>query len=158
MISRVRFRNGRPDTRTRRSQADRPNPLDPLLKNLAALKEYFSHYVAVRADTARLRIRNVLGVLILASIGLVAGATGLVVAVVLLLDGTCNGLTVLLGGRLWAGQLLTGALVLAGAACGVLIGLKVWTRTASHQLRKKYELRGRTQCAAFERDVSQGGQ
>jgi hypothetical protein len=136
------------------SDAPGQSPIEPLLKNLAALAEYFSYYLAVRADSLRLRMRRAVAWAIVAAIALLAACTVLVVAVVLLLAGMANGLAVLCGGRLWAGQLLVGFIVLFGAGLAIGIGSARQIRASLRQTRDKYEQWQSKQRAKFGEDVA----
>jgi len=102
-----------------------PHPLDPLLKDLAELRQHLSHYIAARADAAKLRMRTVVMYALLGLVGGLAGAVGLATAVVLLVSGISDGLTQLFGGRVWAGELTTGVLFL------LLAGAAIWAATTN---------------------------
>jgi ABC-type multidrug transport system fused ATPase/permease subunit len=132
-----------------------PSPVQPLLKNLAALAEYLSYYLAVRADSLRLRLRRALVWTLVAATALLAASTALVVAVVLLLSGVANGLSALCGGHLWAGQLLAGFIVLFGAGLAIAILAARQIQASLRQTRDKYEQRQSKQRAEFGEDVAE---
>jgi ABC-type multidrug transport system fused ATPase/permease subunit len=132
-----------------------PSPIEPLLKNLAALAEYFSYYLAVRADGLRLRVRRAVAWAIVAVIALLTACTALAVAVVLLLAGMANGLAALCGGRLWAGQLLVGFIVLFGAGLAIAIGSARQIQASLRQTKDKYEQWQSKQRAKFGEDVAE---
>jgi hypothetical protein len=131
------------------------SPVEPLLKNLAALAEYFSYYLAVRADSLRLRLRRAVAWTLVAAIALVAACTALVVSVVLLLSGVANGLIALCGGRVWAGQLLAGFIVLSGAGSLIALVAARQIQASLRQTRDKYEQRQSKQRAVFGEDVGE---
>jgi hypothetical protein len=98
-----------------------------LLRQFHELKEYFAYYLSAKADRARLGVRNALVSLTLAALAFIVVASLCVAAIWLVLTGTAAGLGVFLGNRPWAGNLLTGLLLvaaLAGGLCGIVISLK----------------------------------
>jgi hypothetical protein len=116
-----------------------PHPLEPLLAHLTQLQTHVSHYLQATADKLRLSVRQAA---VWAALGLVAavvGATVLVTATVLLLSGAANGIAASLGGRLWAGQLIVGSLVLIGTALAGWLGLRSLTASSRRKTIDKYE-------------------
>jgi hypothetical protein len=143
------------------SPADRlppPNhPSDALreaMTKLSEVREFAAYYVAVRMDAVKATVRNVGIYAALGLIGLVAGAAVIATAAVLLLVGVSGAFAALLGGNQWLGAIITAVLVFALLAAGVVIGLKMLTRSFKSSTVKKYEERQRRQRQQFQgRDV-----
>lgn len=130
-----------------------PNPLQPLFKHLAEMREYVAYYLATSADSVKLSVRNAVLYAVLGCLGLIVGAALLVTAAVLTLDGIADGLTRLLDGHAWAAKLITGASVLALSALGAWLGLKSLMNSSRQKTIDKYEQRLQQQRAAFGHDV-----
>lgn len=116
-----------------------PHPLEPLLAHLAELKAQALHYLQASADRVRLSARQAA---IWGAIGLLAalvGATMLITATVLTLQGAANGIAAALGGRLWAGQLIVGLCVLGGAALTCWLASRKLAETSRRKTMGKYE-------------------
>lgn len=129
------------------------DPLAQVRLCLAELRDYAAYYLAARADALKLQARTIA---IYAALGLTAGIAGagaLITAVVLALGGVANGFAQLLGGRVWAGQLITGLGVLLIAAATIVFGLRYLTNSSRGRTKKKYELWRNDQRAQFGHDV-----
>lgn len=119
--------------------AARPDPLAGVQESFAALMLYAAHYFAALRDLAITRVRlavfwGVVGMLVL-----FAAATAAIVAVTLVLCGIALGLADLLGGRLWAGALITGSVFLAGCGVAAVVSYR-WMISQWHgQMAAKYE-------------------
>jgi len=117
------------------------------------MREYVSYYLATSADSVKLSVRNAVLYAVLGGLGLVVGAAMLVTAAVLVLNGIADGLTRLLDGHAWAGQLITGVVVLALAALASWFGIKRLMNSSRQKTIDKYEHRLHQQRAAFGHDV-----
>jgi len=125
-----------------------------LLRQLRELCEYVSYYFSARADSAKVGLRNVLLGMTLAALAFVVVAGLCVSAVWLVLMGTAEGLGVLFGNRPWAGNLLTGLLLVAGLGggiCGIVIKLK---KTARERTVAHYENRQSRQQVRYGHNVA----
>lgn len=121
---------------------------------LAELREFAGYYVAVRLDALKTSVRNAGIYAALGLIGLAAGAAVVATAAALLLLGIAGGFAALLNGRMWLGAIITAVLVFGLMAFGVVIGLKVLTKSFKSSTVKKYEERQRRQRQQFQgRDV-----
>lgn len=129
------------------------DPLAPLRIYLAELQDYAAYYLAARADALKLQARTILTYGVLGLMAGMAAAAGLITAVVLALGGIANGLGQLMGGRIWAGQLITGLGVLIIAAATVVIGLRSVTNSSRRRTMAKYEHWRNQQRAQFGHDV-----
>src|SRR5947208_14581835 len=89
-----------------------------VVDKLGELGEYAGHYLAAKSDAFKLTMRNVAVMAALGIIGLIAAGGLVVTAVVLLCVGIAHGIAALLGGRMWAGELITGVLLLGLLAGG----------------------------------------
>jgi hypothetical protein len=126
-----------------------------LTHDLAALQAYALHYVAARADAIRAKVKSVIAWAALGLAGGLAAAAGLIVAVYLALQGIAEILGLALGGRYWAGELITGFGVLILAGAGAAIGLRYWLNLSRRQAKEKYERRRTQERIALGRDVAQ---
>jgi hypothetical protein len=147
-----------PEPYVRAGAAEGPagqDPLATLRRALAELQDYVAYYLAARADALKLQVRTIL---IYVALGLVAGLAGagaLITAMVLTLNGVANGLALLLGGHIWAGQLIAGLGVLILAAVTIVFGLRYLTNSSRGRTMKKYEHWRTDQRAQFGHDVVQ---
>ncbi len=124
-----------------------------MLNRVAEMRAFAAHYSAARIDRLRLSMRDaaMTGAGLIVA-GILAGAAG-VVAIVLVLEGLTDGLTLLLDGRVWAAELIVGVVVL------VILGAAGWLAYASANARlrrnriAKYEARKTEQRLKFGRDV-----
>jgi hypothetical protein len=132
-----------------------PDPLPPIMAHLAELREYFSHYVSITRDQFKLSLRNLVLYASLGLLGAVAGTAMLVTAAVLLLQGCVNGLEVLLGGRLWAAQLIVGAIVLTAAGIAAWRFAVGFTESTRKSMVDKYDERHLAQRNRFGHDVQE---
>jgi hypothetical protein len=138
---------------TQRQATPGPHPLDPLIASLKALQAYVSYYLAIRTESLKVKIRQAALMAAMGLLGLLAGAGLVIYAVVLLLSGIAEGLTVLFGNRAWAGDLLTGGLFLAIVFGGMYAGMRIWTKISWRKTEEKYERRRNQQRADLGRDV-----
>nr|AXL05498.1 hypothetical protein ACD_62C00083G0012 [uncultured bacterium] len=116
--------------------------------------EYLGHYFAARSDLWRIRSSKLAWNL---AAGIGAGVVGVslaAVAAACLLAGIAGGLTALLGGRAWAGDLLTGILVLASAGIGFTLIRKRAESARRRRLFAKYEQRHDSQLQRYGHDMS----
>jgi hypothetical protein len=119
--------------------ASGPHPLEPLLANLTELQTHVNHYVQATADGLRLTARQLALKAALGVLGLVVGVAMLVTAAVLALQGAAGGIAAALGGRIWAGQLITGLTLL------LLVAVAAWwltssmTKSSRRKTLEKYE-------------------
>jgi hypothetical protein len=93
-----------------------------------------------------------------AGLGVLAGVTGaaaLVVAVVQILYGISEGIAILLGGRAWAGNLITGVVVIGATVIAVRLVISRMTGESRRQRMEKYERIQDQQRAELGIDVAQ---
>lgn len=127
------------DLRLLRPQADSVGPLQLLIANARALVESLSELAAAEFDLARLRVRNlVLRCVLIVAAGIVAVLT-FAASVVILLVGIAQGLGQALGGRVWLGYLLTGALGVVFIAGFIWLLEARARRTSLNKQKAKYE-------------------
>jgi len=132
-----------------------PDPIPPIMAHLAELREYLSHYVGVTRDQFKLSLRNLVLYVLLGLLGAVAGIAILVTAAVVLLQGCVHGLEALLGGRLWAAQLIVGAVVLTAAGIAAWRFAVRFTESSRKSMVEKYEQRHQAQRNRFGHDVQE---
>lgn len=120
---------------------------------LGEIREYISYYLAAKADAFKLSLRTAVFYAALGVIGLIGGAAAIVVAVALLLVGGAHGIGAALGDRMWLGDLILGAVVLALLALGARIAISKVFGASRKQTVEKYESRKREQRTRFGHDV-----
>jgi hypothetical protein len=95
-------------------------------EQLGEAREYIGFYLRTRVEMLRLTVRNFLFLGVLTTVAVLLGAALLVTAVVLLCRGVAEGLSILLGGNAWAGDLVTGVvllIVVAAAIYGTIVAI-----------------------------------
>jgi hypothetical protein len=123
-----------------RTAVDDPGFAD-VKRHLDQAREQAGRYVTAQLDRVRALVRNVVLFGVLAAAGAVIGATVLVTAAVLLCVGTADGIGELLGGRLWAGDLIVGGVVLAIIVAGGFLFVRRIVGSARRQTMQSYEKR-----------------
>jgi hypothetical protein len=132
-----------------------PQAVKTAFEQLGELKAYLAYYLAAKADSMRLTLRRAGIFAALGLVGLFALGALVVTAVVLVCGGIAQLLTVAFGGRAWAGNLVTGTVVLALLGLGIWLGLRRVTQGSRERTVKNYELRRKRQRADFGHDVAQ---
>ena len=132
-----------------------PHPLDGVMRRLAEMREYLLDYLEARGDAFKLRarqtaVRAALGVLAL--VGLFAAVA---YATVMILSGTAGGIGAALGGRLWAGQLITGLALFLFLGLAAWQGIRRINQTSRRSTIDKYERKHLQQRARVGEDVRQ---
>jgi hypothetical protein len=105
------------------------------------LRRHADWYLQATADSFRLTVRQMALRGVLAVLGLVVGVAFLVTASVLTLNGLAGGIAVALDGRLWAGQLITGLVLLIGVALASWLAIRKITANSRRRTIEKYERR-----------------
>lgn len=141
----------------------RMNPMPPVdhpsdaireaMAKVAELREFVAYYVSAKLDALKVTIRNLGIMAALGLIGGVAGATVIVMAVVLLIRGIAGAFADLFPRHPWIGDLITAVIFLAILVIAILVGMRILTRTFKTGTVHKYELRQRQQRQQFGRDV-----
>src|SRR5687767_9373499 len=124
-------------------------------RRLQELQEYVSYFISAKTDSIKLTVVNGVIYAALGVVGLFAGATLVVTAVVLACIGVAGALAALFGNRPWLGNLITGVLLLGILGAAVVIGLKKLTGASKERTLKKYAARQQQQRAKFGADVEQ---
>jgi membrane protein implicated in regulation of membrane protease activity len=152
---------GTMDTNGARAYAP-PNEQEPtptealhrLQQQIAELREYLTHFVSAKVDGIVLSVRQLAMWGIVGVAGVIALAGLIITALVLLLDGAATGVALLLGGRLWLGQILVGGVVLALLALGMILGMRAWQRRWHLQKVQQYDERQLQQRHIFGHSVA----
>jgi hypothetical protein len=134
-------------------EASESDGLKLALKQFRELGEYFSYYVTAKADIVKLSLWAIALRVVLAALAFVTGAALIISASWLVLSGVAQGLGVLFGDRLWAGNMTTGLLVLAALALGVYCAVSKIMKISRERTIQKYEERQALQRKEFGRDV-----
>lgn len=123
------------------------------LRRIGQLREFAAYYASARIDAIKASIRDAGIYAALGLIGVLAAGSIVVVAISLLLIGIAGAFAALLGGRVWLGQIITGAIFLAVLAIGAMVGIRVLRRWFHSKMVQKYEERQRQQRERFGQDV-----
>jgi hypothetical protein len=135
---------------------DNRHPVDDLVKHLAELRDYAAYYLETRKDQLRISLTQLLIYAALGALALAIGVCAVGMATALVLLGVSGGLGELLGGRVWAGALVTGLVALGGLAAVVYFGLRRMTHTSQQRLADKYERRREDFRSRYGREVGAG--
>jgi hypothetical protein len=124
---------------------------------IAELKEYASYYVAAKVDSVKASARTAVLYAVLGVVGGLIGIGLLITAAVFFLDGLAGAIGALFPARhgWWAGRLIVGVLVIAGALGGAMFLVKRVTGSSRKRTIEKYEARRREERAQFGRDVQE---
>ena len=121
---------------------------------MGELGEYASYLISAKVDGYKVLARNLGIYAVLGVVGLIAGVTVVVTAVVLLLLGLAMAIGKAFDpDQFWVGAVIVGVVVLGGLAGGVIFGMKWLSSTSRTALVRKYEERQRQQRDKFGRDV-----
>jgi len=127
--------------------------LGMLRERLAQLADYARYYLASRRDAVKLVVKRGIFFAIAGLLAVFALAALLVTAVVLICQGVAEGLSVLLGHR-WAGDLLTGLILIGGIAAIAMIAYKI-VGSRSHRLTmERYAELRQKQREQYGQDIS----
>ncbi len=125
-----------------------------LILQVGELREYVSYLVAARVDAIKASARKIAVLAALGVVGLVALVALVATSVVLLLTGFSEGLGILVGGRLWLGNLIIGLFFLVLLFGGGLVAMGYVKKVSRERTIRKYEERQGRQRARFGRDVT----
>jgi len=142
------------------AEADRSPPaaspataLQILLRLVRESIEYGKYYLRVKLARLQLTLATAILVIALVLAGGLAGLAMVITASVLLVRGVAELLTEFLGGHEWAGDILTGVLILAGILAGTYLGVKGATRGLRSGFAATLESLRREQRERFGTDV-----
>src|SRR4051794_16556902 len=126
-----------------------PDAFAEAMQRLGEVREYASYLAVAEIDKLKLKVRRIA---VLAAAGIVAGILGLAIlvsAAAILLQGIAGFIGELLGGRPWAGAIITGGGILALTALGAWLRLRAWQAATFKALQKRYEYRKQKQRGQF---------
>ena len=136
-----------------------PEALKDVSTRLSELGEYVSYYLGAKVDGVKVSLRNAGIYAGLGVIGLMAGGGFVVTLIVLLLRGIAGGIGAIFEpDRPWAGELITAALFLSAMGIGVMMALKMLTKSSRERTAKKYAARQQQERSKFGTDVRQRSQ
>ena len=131
-----------------RDAAEDPGMADAVresLRSFGDLAEAVGHLLSAKIDQFKLSVRTLIIYAVLGVIGVFAGVTILVVAVVFLFIGAAHGLGAVLGGREWLGDLIVSLIVLGAALITLTFGLNKFKTASRRRTMRKYEDRRKGQ-------------
>jgi hypothetical protein len=132
-----------------------PHPLEPLLKQVAMMREFALHYVEVQKDAAKSAVRRLVFKAILGLMAGIIGGTILIASVVMLADGLAELVSVAAGARPWVGKLVVGGVVILTVGLATWIFISRLLRAEREKIIRKYESLHHAQRAKFGSDVTQ---
>jgi hypothetical protein len=150
--------SGSPEPKSDRlGNGDEPveSPIDAFrdaAERLAELMSYVSYYISAKADQLRISVRKLWMYAGAGLVGLLAGATAIVMGVGLLCLGVAYALSAAFG-RPWLGFLVAGFLIVALLAAGAFVGYIMITRSSRKRMVEKYEQFQQQQRLEFGKDV-----
>lgn len=136
-----------------RASAHPADAIREAFHRIGQLREFAAYYVSARIDAIKASVRDAGVYAALGLIGVLAAGSVVAVAIGLLLVGIAGAFAALLGGRLWLGQIITGAIFLAILAIASMIGMRVLRRWFHSKMVQKYEERQRQQRERFGQNV-----
>ncbi len=125
---------------------------------VSELRTYFAYWMSAQRDRAKLKLRNIAIMAALGVIGLIALATVIVYAVIMLMGSLGMGLAELFGlinpRLMFLGPLLLGAIVLAGLGWGMMFAMNKVFGLSHTKTQEKYDAQRTQQRVRFGHDVS----
>lgn len=134
-----------------------PSPeeaLHRLLRQIAELQAYLTHFVSAKVDSVVLSARQLVMWAVLGTVGLLALAGLLITAIVLFLQGASAGLARLFHTGPWLGQLVVGVVIILLLLLGMVLGVRTWQRRWRQQKVQQYDERQLQQRDAFGHSVA----
>jgi hypothetical protein len=131
------------------------HPVEPLLEQIAIVREFALHYVEAQKDLLRSAIRRAVLKILVATVAAVVGITFVVACTIMLAEGLAELISIAAGDRAWVGNLAVGGGVLLMLAVIVISYVTRQLRAAREQTIRKYESRHHAQRAKFGADVRQ---
>jgi hypothetical protein len=135
-----------------------PTPGAALHEALEGVKEvtaYAAQYAAAKVDRWKLTARSLVIYAILGVVALLVGLVVVIVATSLLVMGLAQAIAAVLGGRMWAGNLIVGGGILLLLGAGTWLGLKMYNRSSRRKTVERYEQRLKHQRQSFGHDARQ---
>jgi hypothetical protein len=142
-------RGGAPDQDAPGERAPDPSLRDAM-GPFREFKAYAAQYASAKVDSLKLSLRKAVVYAGLGLLALIALMTLVVTGVVFAISGTAQALSVLLGGRAWAGSLIAGVGVLGIVALGTWVGFRLMFNKSRAATVKRYEQRIREQQLQFD--------
>ena len=150
------------DANNRSGTSDRVTVDEPVPTGAAAIGKrarevaaFGGYYLSAQFDRIKLTAINIAMFAVLGVMALAIGLAVVFTAAVLLVVGVAQAIGSLLGGHMWAGNLITAVAILGVIAAAVVIGFKVVTKSTRGKVAATYEQRKREQRADFNTDVKQ---
>ncbi len=116
-----------------------PAPFAEAVQNAGAAWASAQIYLMAQADRLKLAARTVILLAIAGILAVLFVAAAFVTAAVLLLAGAADGLAALLGGRQWAGDLITGGAVVLGTVVAGYIVVSRMTKASRLATMARYQ-------------------
>ena len=121
------------------------NAFHEAVAQLGEFKQYALHFLAARIDSAKLTVRNAVLWMGIGIIGLLGAVAVVVTAVVILCVGMAQAIAALCGGRMWAGNIIVGVVLLGAIVVGIWLGVKRMFGASLTKTVERYERKLRRQ-------------
>jgi hypothetical protein len=166
MIASASSGNGAaPKASSQRARAERPSPeqnmsadphpLEPLLNQLAMLREFALHYVEAQKDATKSAVRRLIIQAIICVIAALVGGTIVIASAVMVADGLAELVSWAAGGPAWIGKLVVGSGMLLALGLASWLFISRTMRTQRERIIRKYESLHHAQRSKFSADVAQ---
>lgn len=119
------------------------------------LGEYAGMYVSAKMAEMRRFLRRAIFFAVLGIIAVLALIAVVITAGVLLCAGVAHLLANLLGGRMWAGELITGAGIIVLGGLAIMFMASVWRKAGHRRTVYYYESRKQEQLRRFGRNIEE---
>ena len=129
--------------------------LQQISLRIAEIREFLAFLVSTKLDAAKLVVRNGVLYAIMGVVALLGVAAAVVTAVVLLLQGAADGISIALHTGIWAGDLIVAGAVLVVVVIGAWVVVRSATGSSRRNTVEKYESRKRDQRIRFGQDVGE---
>ena len=136
------------DRQTATEGDDSSSPGDALrdaMAQIGELREYAVHYLAARFDVLKLSVRNAVLWIAIGILAILAGVAVVVTAIVIACVGLAQAIAAMLGGRMWAGNLIVGIVLIAAIVVGIWLGMKRLFSASLTRTVERYERKLRRQ-------------
>jgi hypothetical protein len=125
------------------------------ISQLGELREYAGDYIVARLDALKLSVRDAIIWLLLAILILLGVVCVVVTAIVIFCLGLAQMLAAALGGRMWAGNLIVGGVLIAAVVLTVRFGLKKMFDSSLAKTKGRYERKLRRERVELGHDAAE---
>jgi hypothetical protein len=125
------------------------------MAQIGELRGYVSHYLSARLDALKLTVRHAVLWIALAALAMLASLAVVVTAIVILCVGLAQMISAALGGRMWAGNLIVGVVLIGGIVLCIWLGVRKLFAASLSRTVERYERKLRRQRVELGHDAQQ---